>query len=235
VTEPDDTPTRLIAAAEQLFVEIGAEATSLRAVARAAHANAAAVHYHFGGRDELLVAVLERHLGPLPARREALLDRAVEAAGGSPPVATLLTALLAPDLELLAKLRKRRVELARFLGRAQSLPAGPVADWARRGYERTAALALPHLRASLPAVAETDLTERLRLVLANVAYLYATASERDSPGPFGTNDADEQLSRFVAYAAGGLSAPSRSSAPSPPQTGQKGKKRPRTGAVVVAG
>jgi AcrR family transcriptional regulator len=29
--------------------------------------NAAAVHYHFGGRDGLLGAVLARHLGPLAA------------------------------------------------------------------------------------------------------------------------------------------------------------------------
>ena len=74
MTTSDDTPSRLVVAAERLFAEQGEEATSLRAITRAAMSNAAAVHYHFGGRDGLLRAVLDRHLGPLAARRRHLLE-----------------------------------------------------------------------------------------------------------------------------------------------------------------
>src|SRR6185436_16348181 len=100
-----DTPARIIAAAEQLFAEGGEDATSLRAITRAAAVNVAAVHYHFGGRDELLRAVLDRKLGPLNARRLDLLDAAVAAHGPAVPVDGLLRAFLRPDLDLVAELR----------------------------------------------------------------------------------------------------------------------------------
>src|SRR5262249_35170566 len=147
--ERNDTPARLVAAAERLFADGGEAATSLRAVARLAHANAAAVHYHFGGRDELLRAVVDRHRGPLVERRLRLLDEA----GRADPVtvAAVLTALVRPDLELLAKLRRHKVEIARFLGRdAVHLPpdpAGPV----------TVAL----LRPLLPDLPPAELSARL--------------------------------------------------------------------------
>ena len=72
MSDLDDTPARLVAAAERLFAEGGEEATSLRAVTREAISNAAAVHYHFGGRDGLLRAVLDRHLAGRQERRNVV-------------------------------------------------------------------------------------------------------------------------------------------------------------------
>ena len=114
---PDDTPARLVAAATQLIADGGEEATSLRAVSRAARSNAAAVHYHFGGRDELFAAVVERLLEPVQRRRLELLDALRRPA----PVAAVVDALVRPDLELLAQLRPDQVRVARLLGR----PAEP--------------------------------------------------------------------------------------------------------------
>src|SRR5215510_8328951 len=108
MSEQDDTAMRLVSAAEQLFAEGCEESTSLRAIARAARANAASVHYHFRGRDELLRAVLDRHLGPLNSRRASLLESAVDSHGDLVPLPVLLDAAVRPDLELLAKLRKNR-------------------------------------------------------------------------------------------------------------------------------
>src|SRR4030088_570509 len=76
MSAPDHTAARLVAAAERLFAQGGEEATSLRAITREARSNAAAVHYHFGGRDELLRALVDQHLGPLSGLRERLLEQA---------------------------------------------------------------------------------------------------------------------------------------------------------------
>ena len=54
------TKTRILDAAEQLFAERGYGATSLRAVIDAAGVNQAAIHYHFGGRERLFGAVVDR-------------------------------------------------------------------------------------------------------------------------------------------------------------------------------
>ena len=56
------TDQRLIAAAERLFAEQGVGAVSLRAVMQAAQANVASVHYHFGSKRGLVVALLEDRL-----------------------------------------------------------------------------------------------------------------------------------------------------------------------------
>jgi AcrR family transcriptional regulator len=168
MSDLDDTPTRLVAAAERLFAEGGEEATSLRAVTRAAMSSAAAVHYHFGGRDGLLRAVLDRHLGGRQERRFKLLDRAVEQHGVA-PVPVLLTAVVRPDLELIAKLRKHRVQVARFLGRAFALRSPAVAEHLDRQSQALADRVVPMLSAALPEVSVLELRLRLGLVLDTVA------------------------------------------------------------------
>ena len=70
------TAEALLDAAESAFAERGVEDASLRAIMRAASANTAAVHYHFGGRDALARTVLDRILAPLNARRVVLLQAA---------------------------------------------------------------------------------------------------------------------------------------------------------------
>jgi AcrR family transcriptional regulator len=69
------TPARLIAAAERLFAEHGVDGVSLREINQASGArNTMAIQYHFGDRDGLIRAVLDKHLPSLEARRHSLLD-----------------------------------------------------------------------------------------------------------------------------------------------------------------
>jgi len=199
VSDLDDTATRLVLAAEGLFADGGEEGTSLRAITRAARSNAAAVHYHFGGRDELLRAVLERHLAPLAAQRFARLDAAVAEHGRPLPVTELVTAMLAPDLELLERLRADRAGVARLLGRADTLPGSAVAGLLAREFDALALRLLPLLRESVPGVDPTELRARLRFVKAGVAHAFATAGDGDDGIDLGR--------RLIAFAAGGLAAP----------------------------
>ena len=206
MSETDDTPSRLVAAAERLFAEGGEEATSLRAVTRAAISNAAAVHYHFGGRDGLLRAVLDRHLAGRQQRRLRLLDKAVDQYGGQVPVEAVVTAVVRPDLDLLAKLRKNRVNVARFLGRAAALRSPVVADYLDRQFADLAERAVPLLTRTTgadPAIAR----QRLRLLLDVVSMLYARAADGDELGPLGVDEVDEQVRRLVAFGAAGIAAP----------------------------
>src|SRR5688572_23669682 len=69
------TKERLLNAAERLFAARGFAGTSLREVTAEAGANVAAVHYHFGSKEELLRAVLSRIVAPVNAERLTLLER----------------------------------------------------------------------------------------------------------------------------------------------------------------
>ena len=199
---PDDTPGRLVAAATQLIADGGEEATSLRAVSRAARSNAAAVHYHFGGRDQLLAAVVADLLEPVQHRRLDLLDSLRRPA----PVASVVEALVRPDLELLAELGPDRARVAQLLGRPAE-PGTAVAALLERQFAELAARAVALLDVGVPA---DELLRRLRWVRAVVASILATAPETDD----GSEDTvDGQVAGLVGFCAAGLAAQSTKAMP----------------------
>ena len=63
------TRERILEAAEELFVQRGFAATSLRAVTSAAGVNLAAVHYHFNSKEGLLEAVVHWRMAPVNQER----------------------------------------------------------------------------------------------------------------------------------------------------------------------
>lgn len=74
---PSPEPARraLIAAGERLFAERGIDNVSLREISRASGArNAVALQHHFGDRNGLLQAILDKHEARVDARRMPLLD-----------------------------------------------------------------------------------------------------------------------------------------------------------------
>src|SRR5437588_8071869 len=79
-----ETRDRIIAAASKVLAEKGYEATTLREISREAQAAPGLVHYYFGGKDELLVEVLQAAGRRFHQRMEHLAqqvpaDRSLEA------------------------------------------------------------------------------------------------------------------------------------------------------------
>ena len=115
---------RILDAAEELMAERGAFAVSLREINTAAgQRNASGLQYHFGGREGLIWAVVERHMMVVDARRSELCD-ALEAEGREGDVHALCEALVVPLAERLATPSGRRYlrilpEVASRLGVAQ--------------------------------------------------------------------------------------------------------------------
>lgn len=73
----NDTRQRLIDAATRAFAEHGVSGASLLEITRqAGQRNRGAVHYHFGSREGMLVAVLEHQADFLSVREGELLARA---------------------------------------------------------------------------------------------------------------------------------------------------------------
>ncbi|MCU1486602.1 MAG: transcriptional regulator, tetR family [Actinomycetia bacterium] len=96
---PDASATRekLLDAATKAFAEHGVLNASLLDITRqAGQRNRGALHYHFGSRDGVLVAVLERHVGFLAQREGELLAKALETSE-LPPV---VEAIVRPAVEL---------------------------------------------------------------------------------------------------------------------------------------
>src|ERR1035438_432029 len=94
-----ETQGKILDTAERLFGQQGYAGTSLRQIIAEAGVNLAAIHYHFGTKEELLDHLVMRKAGPVNAQRLALLDRYETEAGSAPvPVEKLLRAFLEPAL-----------------------------------------------------------------------------------------------------------------------------------------
>ena len=72
---PDETKARILAATDQLFGDLGFDATTTRDIAERSGVNKALIHYHFGSKDELLVALLDDYYGRLTTALLAAMSR----------------------------------------------------------------------------------------------------------------------------------------------------------------
>lgn len=108
-----DTKQKILDAAEELFGEKGYSATSMRNIISTAAVNLAAIHYHFGSKQDLLDHVILRKLGPINERRIQLLDQfEAETASGFPPIEKILEAFLVPAI-----LAEKNRSFIKFMGR----------------------------------------------------------------------------------------------------------------------
>ena len=186
----------LLDAAEAEFASAGIESGSLRQIMREAGADPGAIHYHFGGREALAAAVLDRILVPLNARRVALLDGAVS--GGRPVLAQLVEALIRPDIETAHALHTQSPGRARLIGAIYTRPSEFVAATVAAHFAPVADAFRPHLEAVLPQLSFGDVAWRIRwCVFGTVGALLAdetAAFERPA------NDLVHELVRTLAAA-----------------------------------
>jgi len=162
---------QLLDAALRLFAEQGIAAVSLREIRLAAkQRNAGALHYHFGSKEGLLRALLERELPPLVARRRALLAEAAAAAPDNlRPVAAVF---ILPFAEMATGGEHDRsvVQLINRLHDDVSLSFSQITDLVGdTAIGEAAAL----LRSRIGSIPDDILSERISV--ANSIYLHAAA------------------------------------------------------------
>jgi AcrR family transcriptional regulator len=200
------TRQRLLDAAVRAFAEHGVGAASLVEITRqAGQRNRGAVHYHFGGREGLLVAVLEEHAGFLAEREGHLL----ETARRSPPddLAAVVEAIVRPAVELAETGWRGRAYLSvigELIEQDQDALGDEVAAALRHtgGYDVFALLA-----ERLPPMDDALRDERFALVTAYVLGAVARrARATDRPGR-AQLPAERFVANLVQTAAALLAAP----------------------------
>ena len=203
-----DTKQRLLDAAERLFAQAGFHAASLRAITGEAGANLAAVSYHFGSKEGLMEAVIDRRLTPLNAQRTAALDAALAAAeadGRPPTVRQILRAFIEPTL------RFRQVESCDFIalvGRMVSetddtlrrIFVGRMEPFRKRIFEA--------LKLALPDTSEAILNWRLHFTVGAMAHTMFMVNKHPFPGEVPSEPhTDGLLDLLLPYVTAGMEAP----------------------------
>ncbi|WNG39035.1 TetR/AcrR family transcriptional regulator [Archangium violaceum] len=114
-----ETRELILVTAERLFAEHGVEAVSNRQVSEAAgQSNNFAVGYHFGSKEELVVAIVRRHSESVERRRTEMLAEIA----GSPDLRDWMSCLVRPATEHLASLGIPSW-YARFIAQVTTHPA----------------------------------------------------------------------------------------------------------------
>jgi AcrR family transcriptional regulator len=206
-----DTKTRILDAAESLFMEHGFEATSLRSLTATAGVNLAAVNYHFGTKDELFQAVLIRRLDPLNQERIKLLQRVErEAEGRVLSCEKILYAMLIPALKLARDEKRGGKNFLRLLGRAYADPAPFIRHFLSERYGEMIGLYKEAFLGALPHLSRQELTWRLHFVMGALSY---TLAGTDAVKLFAQMTAVEKyddellLQRLAPFLVAGLKAP----------------------------
>jgi AcrR family transcriptional regulator len=200
-----DTKERILDAAERLFAANGFAGTSLRAITREAGVNLAAVHYHYGTKEDLLRAVLSRIVVPVNRERLEMLERA-EAREDLPTVEGILEAYLAPGLRAVQDLGERGIVITRFLGRSYTEPTELVQALVREQFEDVGQRFTEALSRALPNLPEAELYWRFKLVVGVMTHIQADAGRSDAYAE-DLSDVDGTVRRLVAFLAAGLRAP----------------------------
>ena len=195
-----DTVTRLRAAAEDLLLEKGQAATTLRDITDRAGANVASVSYHFGSKDALLTQVFQDVLREATEIQRARLDALPDDASLEDVVRVWLApALPSPGRDP----REARLWAIVQRGMAEQAVGASHAEVVRPIVEEQL---VTRLASRLPHLGLEELMLRHAATLAAVAVLGTSSLDL----LFGAGRSERLGDLVVAWVVGGLQAPAAS-------------------------
>jgi AcrR family transcriptional regulator len=220
VKPPHETRTRILDAAEELFMQHGFEATSMRLLTAKAGANLAAVNYHFGSKDALIEAVFRRRLDPMNTSRIAELDRLEKEAGGRALSKEAAVGVLSPEaiirafvgasLRMIEDAKSGGRNFIRLLGRSYTDPQKHIRSLIGQLYAPAMERFKAAFERALPQMPRDELVWRIHFMFGTLAYtLAATDTVQLIAGckPEDRYDARLLEARLTAFLAAGLLAP----------------------------
>jgi AcrR family transcriptional regulator len=190
-----DTKQKILDAAERLIAEQGYSATSLRQIIADAGVNLAAVHYHFGSKEQLLNELVMRKAGPVNDKRLGWLDREMAAAAPAlPSVDKVLEAFMLP-MAAAASLDQQFVKL---MGRI--LAEGLLVAVVEKNFMPVAGRFIAVIRQALPEVPENEFQWRVQFMIGAMAHTMC--------GPAGADgDFETRIGYLVRFLTAGFHAP----------------------------
>lgn len=195
-----DTKMALMQAAERLFAQRGLGGVSVRDITLAAGArNQSALHYHFGGMDELVKELFtRRYIAIEEARRKRLAE--IDAAGKAGDIGVLMEAAIGPLFQ--ACLEEDGRLYARFCVQLITDPRFDLLQLVRETAMESAAILGDRISQALPDLPLDILRTRQRRLFAISMLLmadYAGLIEADDAPPveLATREAAQTLAGFL--------------------------------------
>jgi AcrR family transcriptional regulator len=205
----EETRTLILDTAEAMFLEQGYSAVTMRALTARAGVNLAAVNYHFGSKDALLLEVFRRGSLAINRERARLLREAETRAGSDPvPLREILHALFAPAVRSTFDEQTPiggSSIYVQFVARA-SLDGPPEMRAMIEGDVRHLERFIAALSCALPGLSHTELLWRFHFAMGTLHSIYNNLRRLESlaKGDIDLTDADAITARVVEFAAAGM-------------------------------
>lgn len=196
-----ETKQKILDTAERLIGEQGYSGTSLRQIIAKAEVNLAAIHYHFGSKEELLDELVMRKAQAVNEERLARLDR-LEANVGKAPltVAKVLEAFFIP----MAEAADRDPQFVRLMGRI--LTEGLLYQIVQKHFQTVTRRFFGALRKALPALSDDEFQWRAHFMIGAMAH--TMCGQVDPTGKGGaTGTFRDRIGHLIPFLDGGLHAP----------------------------
>jgi AcrR family transcriptional regulator len=201
-----DTKERILDAAERLFADYGFPATSLRDITHEAGVNLAAVNYHFGSKEALLIAALARTTAPVNRARLEQLDE-LEAAGDTAvPTEQIVRAFLTPMFETWCKWDKSDQKFLRLVGRIHAEVDQELRAKFIKQFDTVFLRFSTAFQRSLPELDATDVHWRVLFLIGSMAYTMTWAESIIATDPRAKREPQEILESLIHFATAGMAA-----------------------------
>jgi AcrR family transcriptional regulator len=196
-----DTKQKILDSAERLFAQQGYAATSMRQIITGAGVNLAAIHYHFGSKEELMDELVARKAGPVNVDRMTRLESSLAAAGGKPlAVEEILEALLRP----MATVASANEQFVRLMGRLFS--EGLMPHIVQKHFRHVMARFVTELSRTLPQLPEQELMWRVHFMMGALSHTMCGSPEFLQI--LGLNSGfDDRMDRLKRFLTAGMQAP----------------------------
>lgn len=201
----DDTRTRILITAEQIFARDGYSGASMRSIMVAAAANAASIHYYFRSKEGLLKAIFELRAESMNEERHRLFEQC-ESQNAS--VDAILRAFFGPAISRARSTEGRDFEKLSALCSVDPNPA--VRQIVFDTFDSVGRRFVTLLRRKCSHLADDEFYWRLNCAFGSM--LYVRTNNGRVTALLGPTSADAPVSvvtdQLVTFTAAGLMAPS---------------------------
>jgi len=192
--------------AEELFAERGLHRVSIRDITKAARVNLAAIHYHFGSKEDLIAAVFERRIAPVNQACLAALDEVEKSAGKKAArLEKILEAFIRPTVESSLQQSKGGAAFSKLFGRCLSEPSPEIAALLKTQFEPLAERMHAVLKKALPHLSRSEIFWHLKFTYGALHHWLLT-KDKFRPNWVEEIDMETQTQKLISFAAAGFRA-----------------------------
>lgn len=193
-------------AAEHLFAEKGFRAMTLRDVTHEAQVNLAAVNYHFGSKQKLMLAVIRNRFEPINVERLKQLDALIAEHAPAPlPVHSIFDALFRPLFETATTETGVDHDLMQMIGRAITEPADFICTMHNEFFAELSLRFMAELKRSCPQISEAAHQYRFFFAISTMigAIIEQVLLENLSEGTLDPTDFDTLVEELITFTVAG--------------------------------